>query len=224
MFYRCARGRGLHAGVYNLACDIVVNSVILQMYGLKSFLVDREEVMHTAPDGKEGYRYNAEQVYEMLLKKYGKNSEALFRGRGIDRHDLWKEIKNSGRLRAVWDEHLRESGRQWGDTAGLTPGLRQLVDRFRRRSQVDWRQVLHDFIRHDEYDYSFCPPDRRFSDSVFSLRPFIQTKIPVRRLNSGCALTHPLLFPAANSPWRSGRRRMPCAKPACPAAVVSQGC
>ncbi len=52
---------------FNIACDIVVNSNILKSFGMdKSRITLKEygESMHTAPDGKEGYVYTAEQVYE----------------------------------------------------------------------------------------------------------------------------------------------------------------
>lgn len=54
---------------FNIACDIVVNSNILLSNGMnrKSIFVRGEgEIMHIAPDGREGYEYTAEQVYEML--------------------------------------------------------------------------------------------------------------------------------------------------------------
>lgn len=54
---------------FNIACDIVVNSNILQSNNmdLKSITLSKYgESMHIAPDGKEGFNYTAEEVYEML--------------------------------------------------------------------------------------------------------------------------------------------------------------
>ena len=57
---------------FNIACDIVVNSNILlsNNMDLKSITLKCEGVpsMHLAPDGKEGYEYSAEQLYEMLAE------------------------------------------------------------------------------------------------------------------------------------------------------------
>lgn len=57
---------------FNIACDIVVNSNILLSndMDLKSITLKSEGVpsMHLAPDGKEGYEYSAEQIYEMLAE------------------------------------------------------------------------------------------------------------------------------------------------------------
>ncbi len=63
----CMRGKELEHDVYNLACDIVVNSTILDYLNLKEFQVDGEPVIHTTPLGDEGYRYTAEHVYQILM-------------------------------------------------------------------------------------------------------------------------------------------------------------
>ncbi len=52
--------------LFNVACDIVVNSHIRQM-GVP-IKVDGTESMHIAPDGKEGMHYTAEEVYRMLME------------------------------------------------------------------------------------------------------------------------------------------------------------
>ena len=63
----CMRGKELDQEVYNLACDIVVNSTILDYMKLTEFEVDGEKVFHTTPFGEEGYNFTAEQVYKMLM-------------------------------------------------------------------------------------------------------------------------------------------------------------
>lgn len=73
----CIRGRNLHSLLFNIACDIVVNSTILDMWGLDTFKVVGEEAMHLAPDGKEGRIYSAEEIYHMLLQKQGKVPKAM---------------------------------------------------------------------------------------------------------------------------------------------------
>lgn len=55
--------------LFNIACDIVVNSNILHEVGgdLKKISIDGiGALMHVAPDGKEGFEHTAEEVYEML--------------------------------------------------------------------------------------------------------------------------------------------------------------
>ena len=71
----CVRGKNLHSLLFNIACDIVVNSTILEMWGLDTIKIAGEEAMHLAPDGKEGRLYNAEEIYHMLLQKQGAQSD-----------------------------------------------------------------------------------------------------------------------------------------------------
>ena len=65
----CLRGNELETQLFNIACDIVVNSNILLENGMdKASVTLREygESMHLAPNGREGYEYTAEEVYRML--------------------------------------------------------------------------------------------------------------------------------------------------------------
>lgn len=62
----CVRGHSLDHEIYNTACDIVVNSFILEAMGIDDYTVDASPVMHLAPDGLEGRVYTAEEVYRML--------------------------------------------------------------------------------------------------------------------------------------------------------------
>ena len=67
----CFRGKDRDPELFNIACDIVVNSNILKSKDMKKSSITLRkygESMHLAPDGKEGYEYTAEQVYEQLLK------------------------------------------------------------------------------------------------------------------------------------------------------------
>lgn len=65
----CLRDGDREPEKFNIACDIVVNSIILQENKMDRRSITLQqwgESMHIAPDGKEGYEYTAEQVYEML--------------------------------------------------------------------------------------------------------------------------------------------------------------
>ena len=75
----CLRGDDRDSEEFNVACDIVVNSNILLENNMNTAcitLAQYGESMHLAPDGKEGYEYTAEQVYEMLPKNKKKASVA----------------------------------------------------------------------------------------------------------------------------------------------------
>lgn len=71
---------------FNIACDIVVNSNILKENNMQRSSITLGqwgESMHIAPDGKEGYEYTAEQVYDMLPPTPpAKNKKSLGGGSG----------------------------------------------------------------------------------------------------------------------------------------------
>lgn len=79
----CFRGKDRDPELFNIACDIVVNSNILKSKDMKKGSITLKkygESMHLAPDGKEGYEYTAEQVYEQLFKKAKKSKKSQFGG------------------------------------------------------------------------------------------------------------------------------------------------
>ena len=68
----CLRADERDNELFNIACDIVVNSNILLENGMdlrKITLTKHGEAMHLTPNGDEGHGYTAEQVYEMLKKQ-----------------------------------------------------------------------------------------------------------------------------------------------------------
>lgn len=77
----CFRARGKDKNVFDRACDIVVNSNILYSEnGNLSAITTRHYgvAAHTAPNGKEGVYYTAEQVYAMLqASSFPKGTDSL---------------------------------------------------------------------------------------------------------------------------------------------------
>ena len=71
----CSRYQSRDPEAFNIACDIVINSTILETFGgdLRRISIASAggELMHLAPNGKEGYLYTAEEVYDMLPKEHG---------------------------------------------------------------------------------------------------------------------------------------------------------
>lgn len=55
---------------------------------------------------------------------------------------------------------------------GNMPGFLRRMFEMKDKPQIDWRQLLNDFIQEQICDYSFAPPDRRFSDTEFFLPDF----------------------------------------------------
>ena len=171
----CTRGKGLIHSIFNIACDIVVNSNILSCLGLKDFEVDGECAMHLTPDGKEGCRYSAEEVYEMLIKPGAsipvKNSKTGKTDRisvddmeTMDTHEPWSAISDA-MAGDKWDKLIGQYGSNYSEES-FPPSVRKLYEELRERKSVRWKDILYDFIdeNYDDTDYSFSPPERRFSD------------------------------------------------------------
>lgn len=174
---------------FNIACDIVVNSnillsnsmdhnsITLKMYG---------ESMHIAPDGKEGCEYTAEQIYEMLPSMPTGTAPKLPLGAGWDDHSRWSKAEDNSNG-GYSDEHedsdfIKEQWEKWLIDACEAISIRDATKSFGggpvfakrllkqiKEGQIDWREILHNFVQEEITDYSFTPPDRRFEDSPFFL-------------------------------------------------------
>lgn len=183
----CFRGRELEKELYNIACDIVVNSNILLSNNMDTRTITLRsdgEAMHLAPNGKEGYEYTAEEVYNMLQKNLGMNNAKL-QSNGktknttniIDNHTKWQQIEKNEELEELWIGRLDEVSK----TIEIRDSIinREIMPAFAQRrlkelknAQTDWREILIDFLHEEVVDYSFMPPDRRFDDCPFFLPDF----------------------------------------------------
>lgn len=194
----CLRGEDSDQETFNIACDIVVNSNILlenNMKGSSITLKNYGVSMHIAPDGKEGYEYTAEQVYDMLSKQKEKkcpsNSSGVAKGRARqqatsenhspgcewDDHSRWGMYEEDAALRDVWVKRFEDAAQAIeihnpSNSRGLLPRFAQRILGELRKPQTDWRTILNDFIQEEVADYSFSPPDRRFDDCPFFLPDF----------------------------------------------------
>lgn len=208
------RGEDREHERFNIACDIVVNSNILLSNGGKRSSITLSkygEAMHLAPDGKEGSEYTAEQVYEMLPKRFPKREKGESGGSALGRakqkqEKAGPENDNAGTEKSTWDDHtmwgryeeddiLRDmwvkrfedaceaiSIRDPENTRGLLPAFAERIFEELKKPQTDWRTVLNEFIQEEIVDYSFVPPDRRFSDSPFFLPDFNGTEEKVENI------------------------------------------
>ncbi len=198
----CERDGDRDPEIFNIACDIVVNSNILKSNNmdLKTITVEKYGVsMHLAPDQKEGYNYTAEEVYQMLPdvnrnnrlgngNKNSNNSNAGNTTQTVDDHSRWQDKKDDDNTeRQVWQNRIVQAAsameRQDGiSAAGNIPMCAERILRELRKSQLDWRIILSEFIQEEVCDYTFSPPDRRFSDSPFFLPDFNGTETSVSNI------------------------------------------
>ena len=134
--------------------------------------------MCLTPEGRPGYLFTAEEVYEQLLKQYQnslENAETLNRelkklGEPIDIHEVWEDAEQDSLVELEWEQYVKEAVKKTG-IQELSRSLRQLLEKEDHQNQIPWKKLLHAFIQEalDQYDYSFQPPDRRFADSPWLL-------------------------------------------------------
>jgi len=187
--------------IYNIAADVVANSNIMHSNNddessitLKEFGVS----MHIAPDGSEGYLHTVEEVYNMLLSRepggQGNNKDSedgKSRNGNGNRSDLnngyesgwdvheFSELseEQAEKIRIKWESNLRKAcesmaARDPGNKQGSIPMFaKRLMDEL-TTPQIDWRQLLVEFIQEEVNDYSFMPPDKRLADNPFFLPDF----------------------------------------------------
>lgn len=162
----CVRGKGKIHLIYNIACDIVVNSIILEAMNLKDIMILDEPVMHTVPDGNEGRNYSAEAVYEMLLEDIDKNFQKRFGKSFSDNHDVWEKIADGMLAEALWDTYIDKVSKAVGGGSGIPSSIVRVIGNINHQSKISWKQVLHDFIQNVHSDYVFTPPDKRYSGEL----------------------------------------------------------
>ncbi len=184
--------------LFNIACDIVVNSNILKANNddIKSItLKEYGASMHLTPDGNEGCNYTAEEVYEMLMQQGGRKGGKKGGGKAgqgddgdskggkgagfNDDHSKWGEVKDEA-LRDVWVKRVCDAAEaieiQNAVTGrGTVPLFAKRLLKELKDPQLDWRTILNDFVQEEVCDYSFSPPDRRFGESPFFLPDFNDT-------------------------------------------------
>ena len=163
----CKRGLKYNQELFNIACDIVVNSNILKSKGmnLDAIKVNGNISMHQI-EGKEGYLFTAEEVYEKLLKN-GNIIPSL----GFDDHSKWemdKEREDDVNAKIIAIKDMEDRAHQNGKPGvGSIPfGVERLVKEL-KESRVNWRELLNEFIEFEINDYTFLPPDRRYDAEFF---------------------------------------------------------
>lgn len=60
---------------------------------------------------------------------------------------------------------------EMGDIGSIAQLMQRIVNKLKAPT-IDWRKILNDFLQEQICDYSFSPPDRRFSETGFFLPDF----------------------------------------------------
>jgi predicted metal-dependent peptidase len=185
----CKRGVTLDNHLFNEACDIVVNSYIMLAFNNgKPYYIKGKEMMHLAPNNTEGHLYSAEEVYAMLLKNKKKKGmpgddtkepdDSTF-----DHHDKWAatvDIINEWKWR-VHDAYNTTISLP-NKSAGTMPlGVDRIINEL-KPPQIDWKEILFDFIQEEVNDYTFIPADKRYDSYDFFLPDFNEKDLPIIQL------------------------------------------
>lgn len=178
----CIRANGHIRDIYNVAADIVVNSIIMEVFKVDEFSLDGVALMHRDKSGKEGRELGVEEIYAELIKQVEKQllmSDDLKQliqellGACMDDHSSWSDIENPELLQKEWEKLLEKAidyAKKHDSPFDSDEGdifeselIRNLLVEADYQSRVDWQGALRDFIQkvNDSFDYSFLPPDRR---------------------------------------------------------------
>ena len=151
---------------------------------------------HQAPDKKEGYEFSAEELYKILYEEMVLSGELGSKldldedgyvietssgsGGGFDDHSKWGSESDEGISDLDWEKYTMDACemmyvRDPSNSRGLIPGYAARAYMELKEAKTDWRTLINNFIQEEVNDYSFTPPDRRFSDSPFFLPDFSDT-------------------------------------------------
>ena len=156
----CARARGKLQNIYNIACDIVVNSIILEAMNIKDIQIDGVDAMHLSPDGVEGRKFSAEELYEKLLRNpEGQPEQGMS---NVDSHTIWQEVSGDCLAEAVWDGYIKRAVRDAGNGSGIPNSIERFISDINHTPKISWKQLLHDYLQNQTLDYSFSKPDKRY--------------------------------------------------------------
>ena len=173
----CSRQEKRDNNLFNIACDIVVNSNILKSnnMNIESITLNKfGESMHLAPNNKEGYLYTAEEVYEMLIKNSNVSNQLSY-GLSFDDHSKWG---NDNYEEKEWIQKVLNAKstidlqNKRTNCCGNLPLCIERMYLELTKPKVDWKTILNEFVQEIICDYSFFPPDKRFHDYDFFLPDF----------------------------------------------------
>jgi len=160
----CQRSKEYNKELFNIACDIVVNSNILKSCDMDKSRITingSSELMHIAPDGNEGYMYTAEEVYEMLINKIEEEYDIKVEYKTIDSHTYWEITATSKEM----DERVITIATSMSSSKNLPLGIEREINELIKPT-VDWQLILNNFLSYEVNDYSFTPPDNRYEELI----------------------------------------------------------
>ena len=98
-----------------------------------------------------------------------------------DDHSLWKNIKNKSKfelskMSSEWALRLNDAIDKASKKNGTVPGNLKRIIKYLETEKIDWKSALRNFVETEVTDYSFNPPDKRYSASDYLLPDFNDTE------------------------------------------------
>ena len=106
-------------------------------------------------------------------------------GDKFDSHQEWNNgsSKNKNLKEDELNKKLHEAYKTSKSTsAGVIPQSIESLIKGLSETKIDWRVLINDFVQDDISDYSFSPPDNRFSGSSFLLPSFSDRDEKVKKI------------------------------------------
>lgn len=166
---------GCYATPLEVRSTFLINLDTLDERTRRQFLFDSDEKWSTSePIGKNGVLvldcddfYQTEELNPLSLYNLSMNG-ASTTDSDLGEGSVLLSDKEKWDWRIVNILQSVDDGKGVGDTSlDNILKIKQL-----QKSQVDWKKILNLFLREEIADYSFAPPDRRFSDYDFFLPDF----------------------------------------------------
>lgn len=181
--------------LYGKACDIVVNSNIMQSTNKTSLSVLGYELPYLAPNGKQGYLCSSDEIYEMLLFENSKQNmmkqknmfdeEQEKSNDDFDSHECWDKNKNkevAERMLEIDIKVIQGAELYKQKNCGDMPQFMRIIIDSLTPPQINWRVFLSSFIQENIVDYTFVQPDKRLQDFDFILPSFSEPEDEVKDL------------------------------------------
>ena len=189
---------------FNYACDYAIHCIMMEFVeaSSKSEHRDKLKMPKGCLYNKKFEGLSAEQIYDLLPDNYEKNAsfgsagdadgpgcptDGTGDGLGTDSenntpfddHSMWdnqETQEDSQKKSDYWDSKMIAAAKSAASKlAGSIPGfLKRLIGNL-EKPQKDWRVLLAEFVQPEIDDYSFNPPDRRFSENECMLPDFNDT-------------------------------------------------
>lgn len=169
-----------HHQVWNIAADYAINLALVQH--IESDNLRRMKAPEDICLSRDFEGMPAEEIYDIIMKsaeeargnsKDGQGGDGDSDGLGgeyldgketLDNHSPWADVKNEDG--AVSEEEWKARTVGAAKVAGNVPAnIKRMVGDL-LNPQKDWKELIAETVAVTYNDYSFSPPDRRFTDLI----------------------------------------------------------